>query len=289
MTDLPEELGILLGEPVELVALAVKQSAIRCRTLHTGIPVTFRKVRWWVEGEILTVRPEKLWRFKNTNYMSGKVASTRIDIPALKLEPLRLNEPWPWDSEEEYWGEEPCPTDRYFAAIKLSGCRTSYEMEQILPFEDPEDPFDDPISIANELIQSGREDEAYQMMKELLVEDLRCLDAHAHLGTWDFSCALSSESFSMMTAIKHFEVGVRIGELSLPADENIVLPWGRIDNRPFLRCLKGYALSLWRMGEVEAARRELERLLWLNPPDNQGARFNLLDIDEGRSWEESRD
>ena len=282
MTELPKELGIPLGEPVELVALAVKKSAIRCRTLQSGIPVTFRKVRWWVEGEILTVLPEKLWRFKNTNYMSGKVESTRIDIPVLKLEPLRLNDPWPWDPEEEYWGEEPCPTDRYFEEIKRFGRRTSYEMEQILPFEDP-------ITVANDLYQGGRIDEAFRMMEGLLMADLRCRDAHAHLGTWDFFNALSSESFSMMTAIKHFEVGVRIGELSLPEGENIVLPWGRIDNRPFLRCLDGYALSLWRIGEAKEARRQLERMLWFNPPDNQGARFNLLDIDEGRSWEESQD
>jgi tetratricopeptide (TPR) repeat protein len=162
-------------------------------------------------------------------------------------------------------------------------------MEQILPFEDPEDPFDDPITAANDLYQSGKVEEAFQMMEKLLVADLRCLDAHAHLGNWDFFDAHGPESFFMMTAIKHFEVGVRIGEQSQPEGENIVLSWGRIDNRPFLRCLDGYALSLWRMGEVKEVRRQLERMLWLNPSDNQGARFNLLDIDEGRSWEESQD
>ncbi|MFW6128712.1 MAG: hypothetical protein ACOC6P_00505 [Candidatus Aminicenantaceae bacterium] len=46
MTDLWKELGIVLGEPIELVALAVKKSAIRCRTLNTHIPITLRKVRW---------------------------------------------------------------------------------------------------------------------------------------------------------------------------------------------------------------------------------------------------
>ncbi len=287
MTDLPKELGIALGEPIELVALAVKKTATRCRTLNAHIPITLRKVRLWVEGEILTVRPEKLWRFKNTNYMSGRVESSRIDIPALNLEPLRLNDPFPWNPEEEYWGEEPDPTDKYFEEIKEFGRRTSYEMQQILPFEDSEDPFDDPITLANDLYQSGRFDEAFSWMEKILVEDLRCLDVHAHLGNWDFHNAGGSESFFMMTAIKHFEVGVRIGELSLPQDENIVLPWGRLDNRPFLRCLHGYALSLWRMGEVKEARRQHERMLWLNPSDNQGARFNLLAMDEGRSWEES--
>ena len=282
MTDVAKELGIEPGEPIELVALAVKQAAIRCRTLYSHIPITLRKVRWWVEGEILTVRPEKLWRFKNINYMSGNVESTRIDIPALKLEPLRLHDPWPWEPSEEYWGEEPDPTDKYFEEIKQSGRRTSYEMQQVLPF-------DDPITMASDLYRGGRFDEAYGWMGKILMKDLRCLDAHAHLGNWDFSKKGGAESFALKTAVKHFDVGVRIGELSLPEGKNVVLQWGRIDNRPFLRCLHGYALSLWRMWDVKKARRQFERMLWFNPSDNQGARFCLQDIDAGRSWEESLD
>lgn len=33
----------------------------------------------------------------------------------------------------------------------------------------------------------------------------------------------------------HYEVGIRIGELSLPAGFDGLLDWGRIYNRPFLR------------------------------------------------------
>ena len=38
--------------------------------------------------------------------------------------------------------------------------------------------------------------------------DLRCLDAHAHLGNFVFDR-------SPKEAIRHYEVGLRIGELSL--------------------------------------------------------------------------
>ncbi|MBU1339499.1 MAG: hypothetical protein KKD56_10575 [Acidobacteria bacterium] len=286
MTVSSKELGIPLGEPIELVALAVKELAIRCRILDSHIPITFRKVRGEVEGEIITVRPEKLWQFKNTNYMSGKVESVRIDIPALNLEPLSLKDPWPWKPKEEYWGEPDDMTLKYFKGIKKFGQRISYEMEQILPFDDPEEPFDDPITVANDLFQGGQFDEAYRMMEKLLVEDLRCLDAHAHLGNWLFNRAKGPQSFSLEKSRKHYEVGVRIGELSFPGDENIVLPWGRIDNRPYLRCLHGYGLALWRMGEAEEAHRQFERMLWFNPSDNQGARFLLMDMDEGKTWDE---
>jgi len=67
-------------------------------------------------------------------------------------------------------------------------------------------------------------------------------------------------------------------------DFNDLLLWGHLNNRPFLRALKGFALCLWRQGEFDQARRSIERLLALNPPDNQGARFLLGDIGEGIPW-----
>jgi hypothetical protein len=34
-------------------------------------------------------------------------------------------------------------------------------------------------------------------------------------------------------------------------------------------------LSLWRLGKSEEAREVFNRMLWLNPLDNQGIRFLL--------------
>jgi len=53
-----------------------------------------------------------------------------------------------------------------------------------------------------------------------------------------------------------------------------------------LRCLHGYGLCLWRLGKVAEAKRVFERILSLNPNDNQGVRCCWQDIREGRSWEE---
>jgi hypothetical protein len=115
---------------------------------------------------------------------------------------------------------------------------------------------------------------------EVLAEDLRCIDAHAHLGNIVFDR-------SPTEAIVHYEIGVRIGELSLGPDFDAYLPWGRIYNRPFLRCLKGYALCVWRLGRLLEAEQLFERILTLNPPDNQGVRFCYQDVRAGRTWEES--
>jgi tetratricopeptide (TPR) repeat protein len=87
-------------------------------------------------------------------------------------------------------------------------------------------------------------------------------------------------------AIGHYEVGLRIGELSLGNDFAGVLMWHFIDNRPFLRCMHGYGLCLWRLGRFDEATRVFERMLWLNPSDNQGVRFLIGDVKVKIAWED---
>jgi Flp pilus assembly protein TadD len=82
---------------------------------------------------------------------------------------------------------------------------------------------------------------------------------------------------------------MRIGELSLGAAFDGILLWRMIENRPFLRCLHGYGLCLWRAGDFDGAYRVFRRMLWLNPPDNQGARCLIADVHERKSWESRRD
>jgi hypothetical protein len=79
---------------------------------------------------------------------------------------------------------------------------------------------------------------------DLCQTDLRCLDAHAHLGNLAFDRGPKD-------AMRHYEAGYRIGELSLGEGFDGVLPWGRVDNRPFLRCMNLFGLCLWRLGRFE--------------------------------------
>ncbi len=53
-------------KPLDLVVLAVKQNAARCRTIDTQVEVNLRSEGLWVlvPGKIATVRPKKSWRFK---------------------------------------------------------------------------------------------------------------------------------------------------------------------------------------------------------------------------------
>lgn len=282
--DLNPDLNIPMGEPIDLVALVVKSNAIRCKILSTGQTVTFRHRKDEVEGEILTVIPDKVWRFKNTWYMIGELKSKRIDIPALKLTPLKLEKMFLWEPENEIFDEQSEPINAYQKAVFESGARQEYEMENLLEVKDEIRnyvyAFDDVI----ELSDSYKYEEALGLIEKILALDLRCLDAHHFLGTQDFNFSDEPSEFMINRAKRHYEVGVKIGELSLPDNFNGVLAWTLIGNRPFLRCLHGYGLSLWRLGELEKAREIFQRMIWMNPEDNQGVRFILADIDCGLSW-----
>lgn len=87
-------------------------------------------------------------------------------------------------------------------------------------------------------------------------------------------------------ALHHHAVGVGIGALTLGSDFEGVLPWGLIDNRPFLRCMHGLGISFWKLGHTREAVGVFRRMFWLNPSDNQGARFNLAAVADARTWEE---
>lgn len=276
---------------IELVALAMKERAVRCKRLSNGESITFRPKRQiWreVPGQILSVRPSKDWTYAGTHYLSGELISARTEIEKLDLTPLKLEDRGMWTPKDEYWGEPGDEIDRCLKDIIKAGPRPLYEMEQVIPGEEPEEDWSDPILEASEYYGCGDSNSAYHIMERILTNDLRCIDAHTHLGNWQFNLTPSKDpkwdEIGVKIAMGHYEVGVQIGELSLGNQFQGVLKWGLIDNRPFLRCLHGYGLCCWRLGELTRARKVFERMIWLNPTDNQGIRFILAALDESKSW-----
>jgi hypothetical protein len=271
---------ITIGEPVELIVLACKSNALRCRLLGSVRELTLRTaVRDEVPGSIITVKPTKQWTHARHAYLAGKVVAMRSDVQALGLVPLVLHDLGEWDPEEEYWGEEGEPIDDWAKPIIARGKRPMFEMEQVVPGRSSDDFDADPILNASDLHAAGDPAGAREILMNVLAQDLRCLDAHAHLGNLVFFHRPDE-------AECHYEMGVSIGALSLGKSFDGVLPWGHIDNRPFLRCLHGLGLCAWRLGDQRAASAIFRKMLWLNPSDNQGARFNLAALEAGRTWEE---
>ncbi len=194
-------------------------------------------------GEIAVVNPGKQWTYAGQPYLSGDIESSRLDVAALGLTPLKLEERGLWTPDEHFWGEGKGPIGEWAKSIIARGPRPCFEMEQVVPGRDPRDCDSDPICESNDLKDAGDPEAARQMLMELCRTDLRCLDAHAHLGNLVFDSGPKE-------AIRHYQVGLRIGELSLGPDFDGVLPWGHIDNRPFLRCMHG-------LGPVPAAARSV--------------------------------
>jgi hypothetical protein len=268
-----------LDARLELVILSVKQKAARCRLLGGDETVTLRAGRLWevVPGEIAVVNGAKHWKYAGNPHISGTIESTRLDASALGLVPLRLEERGFWDPAEHYWGEPGVAIEKWVRPIISRGPRPAFEMEQVLPGTDP-DSFSDPISDSVDLLESGDRTGAYKILMDLCQADLRCLDAHAHLGNLAFDGRAED-------AIRHYEAGFRIGELSLGKGFDGVLPWVMINNRPFLRCMHSFGLSLWRLGRFKEAGHIFDRMLWLNPSDNQGVRFVTGEVRAKVPWE----
>jgi len=204
-----------LSGPIDLVALSVKENAARCQLLGSGRVLTLRASRLWkvVPAEIVVVRPRRQWSYAGHPYLSGEIESSRLEVAALGLVPLALEDQGIWNPEEEYWGEEGEPIDEWAKPIIARGPRQAFEMEQVLPGADPDDPDSDPIGESNDLKDAGEGRPAHAILMKLCEADLRCLDAHTHLGNFVFD-------HRPKEAIRHYEAGVRIGELSLsPAFE----------------------------------------------------------------------
>ena len=232
--------AITVGQPVELVVLACKTNALRCRPLGGGREVTLRTaVRDQIPGVIITVTPRKQWTHARHPYLSGDVEVVRIDAAALGLVPLALR--------REGGGEGDLGGGRV-------GPRPAFQLEQVMAgaLDDPEA---DEVDLLN-----------------ILASDVRCLAVHAHLGDHAFSVW-------PLLALRHYELAVAIASLSVGPDFDGVLPWGLVDNRPFLRCLHGLGRARVRLGQRAAGAEALRRLLRLDPSDPLRARAGLDDLE----------
>ena len=127
---------------------------------------------------------------------------------------------------------------------------------------------------------------AIRHMKSLLKKDDRCLDAYAHLGNWYFEYG---EPRDLNKAKNYYKTGVAIGLKSIGDRINDIFPYGLIDNRPFFRCLHGLGLCFYRQEKRTEALAIFSKMIWLNPSDNQGARFLINGLVDGWSLDDFRE
>lgn len=129
------------------------------------------------------------------------------------------------------------------------------------------------MRMADEVFERGLEhwwrDErpaACRLFRRALQIDPLHADAHNHLGIQ------ALDRGRLADAEQHFRNAIEGGERGLEREGNKV-PWGYIQNRPHMRGMYNLALVLRRRGDFAGSLKLHEKLIRMNPNDNQGARF----------------
>jgi len=281
----------LLGEPdrLEAIILSCGAQSLRLRVVGEQHQVTLRtsSITAWsaFPGQLLELTVKRRWTNAGYSYVSGTVERVWTDLAALGLEPLPLVD----RGLDDLSGSEPfLPPDPYAPMWRffVANPRPAFEMSAIAwdIHEDPADPSPDGglTCDAAELRAAGLLEDARELLMKALQIDLRCIDAHVHLGAIEFDD-------SPERAMTHYEIAVGIGELSVGPSFEDTLPWGIIYNRPFLRALHGLGLCHWRLGSFDVALELFTRMLKLNPRDNQGARECWAQVRAREPWRSDAD
>lgn len=197
--------------------------------------------------------------------------------------PLVLTPRGEWDPNTEYWGEPGDPLHPLCQATIAAGPRPCFEMEQVIPGADEDDWDSDPIVEAADLHHVGQHRAAIRLLEAELAADVRCIDAWGHLGLIAF------DTRGPGPAAELYRSGIAVAQASLPAGFGGVLPWGMIDNRPFLRCLHGLGLCAWRQRRWDDAEEIFSARVWLDPAGAFSALACLEMVQSRTRWTRAHD
>lgn len=143
-----------------------------------------------------------------------------------------------------------------------------------------------PVEAAQEILYNAWDEPArkkrIEMAERALAVSGDCADAFVLLA--EETARTDQEARDL------YEKGTWAGERALGEDgfrQHRGHFWGVITTRPYMRARAGLAECLWRLGQKAEAIEHYREMLALNPGDNQGLRFALLDhlIEEGRDRE----
>jgi tetratricopeptide (TPR) repeat protein len=119
------------------------------------------------------------------------------------------------------------------------------------------------------------------LAKQALAISRLCADAYGILAR---EAATPDEALALYG--QAVEAGAQaLGEAAFKDD--VGLFWGLIETRPYMRARHALARTLWSRGERNEAIVHYQDMLRLNPNDNQGIRYSLIDglLELGRDTE----
>ena len=134
----------------------------------------------------------------------------------------------------------------------------------------------DPLSAAQEIIYyawgAAHSRKRIALAKRALKISPLCADAYLLLA--------QETARNLNETIDYYRQGVAAGEKALGKScfrDDVGHFWGILKTRPYMRVRQGLAQALWEKGLHEDAVAHYRDMLRLNPDDNQGIRYLLLD------------
>ena len=214
----------------------------------------------------------------------GETLASTVDPTLWKRPPLALRPRGTWDPKTDLVREDDdAPLTPDEQALVDAGPRPQFEMEVVLPGGSHENPYEGPYYEALDRLDAGEWEAGEDQLWRLVERDPRCILANNELGTLLFDEDGSPETAAR--ALPCTKSRSRPASRPCPLGSTALLPWGHLDNRPFLRALHGYGLCLWRLERFDEARAVFRRMLRLNPDDNQGVRFLVESVEAREEWE----
>lgn len=150
--------------------------------------------------------------------------------------------------------------------------------------------FHSPAIVARGLVSSSRRlrsaEKKAAHLRKAIEQDADCADARIELADSDYQAGRWKECRRGYQELIEREERRWRGETPEW--------WGDSETRPLLRALYGRAMTEWQQGHFDRTAVDLQRIIGLNPVDNQGVRFliplvNLLADDDAmalKSFEE---
>lgn len=189
----------------------------------------------------------------------------RLTYPAGKLDLARRSVVEPeWDQSED----EPDLPDRRAMEGAMAGLGTALGSHG--------GPADPQLRAAQQLMYQAWEADnpahRLALAHQALTLSPDCADAYVLLA--------EEEADTAARALQLYEQGVAAGERALGGQfqANVGHFWGVLETRPYMRARAGLAETLWSMNRRTEAAAHYRELLRLNPADNQGNRYALLNL-----------
>lgn len=160
--------------------------------------------------------------------------------------------------------------DKEFASIEEANAFLQEVLKEGGP---PPAPADTPLKQAQQVAYDAMEATGrhrVELARRALEISEDCADAWVLLA--------GEETKSLRRALEYARKGVAAGERALGKEyfeEEAGNFWSIIETRPYMRAMITFADLLWASGDKEAAIAVYQKMLRLNPGDNQGVRYIL--------------